>query len=240
MSQLVIVKKREGAKRTGRNGFFEVVPKAMDSKLPATGTAEFLRRLSPYVPDAFINDMLPRHRGRGRRPQLSSAQLYRVNLLSVLTPVHAFNQLVRLLAEQRDWRRFAHLSNRQAVPDVWMLNQFRERCGVSGLRQLNEQLLASMLPPSTVENPALALIDATDLEAACSGHKKRGPDNTRHRGPHWAGGRSSVGRVGSLSGIRSTPFGSGCAIIPGASCWCRWSVGSRRPIMAKADFSGPA
>jgi len=211
----------------------------MDSKFPATGTAQFLKRLSPYVPDTFINEVVPCHHGRGRRPQLSPSQLYRTHLLSVLTPVHAFNHLVRLLAEQRDWRRFAHLSNRQAVPDVWMLNQFRERCGVSGLRQINEQLLAPMLPESTVENPALALIDATDLEAACSGHKKRRPDNTRPCGPRWAGGRSSADRVGSLLGIRSTLFGFGCAAINGASCWYRWSVGSRRPTMARADFSGP-
>lgn len=224
---------------SGRNVLFGVAPGAMDSKLPATGTAQFLKLLSPYIPDSFINEVVPRHRGRGRRQQLSSAQLYRANLLSVLTPVHAFNHLVRLLAEQRDWRRFAHLSNRPAVPDVWMLNQFRERCGVSGLRQINEQLLAPMLPQSTVENPALALIDATDLEAACSGHKKRRPDNTRPSVRRWEGGRSNADRVGSLSGIRSTPFGSGCAVINGASCWCRWSVGSRRPTMARADFSGP-
>jgi hypothetical protein len=155
----------------------------MNSTLPATGTAQLLKLLSPYVPDSFINELVPRHRGRGRRQQLNSAQLYRLHLLSVLTPVHAFNHLVRLLSEQRDWRRFAQLSNRQAVPDVWMLHQFRERCGVSGLRRINEQLLRPMLPQSTVEHPALALIDATDLEAACSGHKKSAPDNTRRIAP---------------------------------------------------------
>ena len=80
----------------------------MDSNLPATGTAQLLSLLSPYVPDTFINDLIPRHRGRGRRQHLSSAQLYRLHLLSVLTPVHAFNHLVRLLTEQRAWRRFAH------------------------------------------------------------------------------------------------------------------------------------
>ena len=155
----------------------------MNSTLPATGTAQLLKQLSPYVPDSFINELVPRHRGRGRRQQLNSAQLYRLHLLSVLTPVHAFNHLVRLLSGQRDWRRFAQLSNRQAVPDVWMLHQFRERCGVSGLRRINEQLLRPMLPQSTVEHPALALIDATDLEAAGSGHKKSAPDNTRRIAP---------------------------------------------------------
>jgi len=167
----------------------------MDSLLPATGTAEYLALLSPYVPDTFVNDLLPCSRGRGRPPQFSSAQLYRVHLLSVLTPVHAFNQLVRLLAEQRAWRRFAHLSNRQAVPDVWMLNQFRERAGVGGLRQINEQLLAPLLPSSASEALSLALIDATDLEAACSGHKKRPPGTIRLTAPRRVGARSNAGRV---------------------------------------------
>jgi len=171
---------------------------------------------------------------------LNSAQLYRLHLLSVLTPVHAFNHLVRLLSEQRDWRRFAQLSNRQAVPDVWMLNQFRKRCGVSGLRRINEQLLGPMLPQSTVEHPALALIDATDLEAACSGHKKSEPDNTWRIAPRWGAGRSNAARAGSLSGIRSTLCGSGCPIIKRASCWCRWSVGWHPPITARAVFSSPA
>ena len=164
---------------------FGVARTHMDSKLPATGTAEFLTLLSPYVPDTFINDLFPPHRGRGRRQQLSSAQLYRVHLLSVLTPVHAFNHLVRLLAEQRAWRCFAHLSNRQEVPDVWRLNQFRERCGVSGLRQINDHLLEPLLPKSRSEGLSLALIDATDLEAACSGHKKREPERIRPSEPRW-------------------------------------------------------
>src|SRR5512136_2434646 len=130
----------------------------MDSQLPATGTAEYLTLLSAYVPDTFINDLLPRAGGRGRQPQFSPAQLYRIHLLSVLTPVHAFNQLVRLLREQRAWRRFAHLASRRDVPDVWMLNQFRERAGVSGLRQINEQLLEPLLPKNADENLSLALI----------------------------------------------------------------------------------
>ena len=160
----------------------------MDSKLPATGTAEFLTLLSPHVPDTFINDLLPRHRGRGRRQQLSSAQLYRLHLLSVLTPVHVFNQLVRLLREQRAWRCFARLSNRQEVPDVWRLNQFRERCGISGLRQINDHLLESLRSRSGSDGPSVALIDATDLAAACSGHKKSERERIRRSEPPWADG----------------------------------------------------
>jgi Transposase domain (DUF772) len=193
----------------------------MDSKLPATGTGQFLALVSPYVPDTFINNLVPRQRGRGRRHQFCPAQLYRTHLLSVLTPVHAFNQLVRLLPEQRAWRRFAHLSNRREVPDVWMLNQFREELGVGGLRQINEALLEPLLPKSASQELALALIDATDLEAACSGHKKSPPESIRPSERPWVHGRSSVGRVSSLWATRSTPSGCGCEVIGAASCWCR-------------------
>jgi hypothetical protein len=53
-----------------------------------------------------------------------------------------------------------------------MLNQFQERAGVRGLRQINERLLEPLLPKSAGQGVSVELIDATDLEAACSGHKK--------------------------------------------------------------------
>ena len=74
----------------------------MDSMLPATGTAELLELLSPFVPDDFINRAWPQTRTGGRRRQHSAAQLFRVHLLSLLTPVHSLNLLVRLLPSKAD------------------------------------------------------------------------------------------------------------------------------------------
>lgn len=168
-------------KTSGRNFLFEVAISGMNSMLPPTGTTRLLDLLSPYIPDAFINDLFPWYQGRGRRQSFSAAQLWRLHLLSLLTPVHAFNLLVQSLPEQRAWRQFARLSNRQTIPDVRMLHQMRARMGVHGLRQINEHVLSPLLPQwpkGASENLSLALIDATDLEAACSGHKKSEPDNT--------------------------------------------------------------
>src|SRR2546426_12746448 len=106
----------------------------MDSLLPATGTAALLHELSAYVPDEFIKQSFPFPSGRGRRPLFRPAQLWRIHLLALLTPVHSFNLLLQMLPEQRAWRRFAHLPNRRAIPDVRMLHEFRGRIGVSGLR----------------------------------------------------------------------------------------------------------
>ena len=92
----------------------------MNSLLSPTGTAALLSELSPHIPDAFINELFSPPVGRGRRARLRPAQLWRLHLLGLLTPVHSFNLLVQMLPEQKAWRQFAHLANRQAVPDVWM------------------------------------------------------------------------------------------------------------------------
>jgi len=97
--------------------------------LPPVGTSELLRVLSPHIPDQFINERFVRQRREGRRLRFSAAQLWRVHLLALLTRTFSFNALIRCLPEQEQWRRFAHLPNRFAVPDVRMLKDFRRALG---------------------------------------------------------------------------------------------------------------
>ncbi len=167
----------------------------MKSLLPPTGTTALLRELSPHVPDAFVNPLRPRPVGCGRPRRFSPAQLYRIHLLALLTPTHSFNLLVQMLPEQRDWRRFAHLPNQRAIPDVWMLHEFRDHLGVSGLRHINEHLVAPRLPVPSPEAWSVALIDATDLPASSSGHKKRGPAATPPSGRRSGRARSRPARA---------------------------------------------
>src|SRR5215475_8917466 len=133
----------------------------MRNDLPAVGTAELLRLLSEHIPDEFINQLVPRRRGVGRRKCFSAAQLWRVHLLSPLTGTHSFNGIVRLLPEQRQWRRFAHLSHRKRTPDVRMLHEFRCRAGVSGLRAINDHLVVESLKFLNPNLKSLAVIDST-------------------------------------------------------------------------------
>src|SRR5687767_13403354 len=113
--------------------------------LPQTGTSSLLEKLSPFVNDQLINTLVPRRRGAGRPRAFSSAQLLRVLLLSLLTPARSFNLLLKLLEENRAWRRFARLPNLRALPDAKMLHQFRSRLDLSILRQLNAALLRPLL-----------------------------------------------------------------------------------------------
>ena len=167
----------------------------MDSMLPATGAAELLELLSPLVPDDFINGAWPQTRTGGRRRQHSAAQLFRVHLLSLLTPVHSLNLLVRLLPEQSGWRRFARLRNQYQGPDVRMLHEFRARLGVTGLRAINAHLLEPLVEQYAWRERSVGLIDATDLPAACGGFKKK------HRAllGSWGG----TGRANAQDGAES-------------------------------------
>jgi len=117
----------------------------MNSDLPATGTAALLELLNPFVPDDFINECWPHRHTGGRRRDYSAAQLYRIHLLGLLTPVHSVNLLVKLLPEQRAWRKFAGLRRQTQVPGVRVLHEFRGRVGVAGLRRINQHLLAPLL-----------------------------------------------------------------------------------------------
>jgi hypothetical protein len=145
----------------------------MNFDLPATGTAALLELLDPFVPDDFLNDCWPRGRTGGRHRAHTAAQLYRVHLLSLLSPVHSMNLLVKMLPEQPAWRQFARVRRRNAGPDVRMLHEFRGRVGVSGLRRINEHLLEPLLANYCWQPWSVGLMDATDLPAACVGFKKK-------------------------------------------------------------------
>jgi hypothetical protein len=198
--------------------------------LPATGTARLLTLLDSYVPDEFINTHWNARPACGPRWQFSAAQLWRTHLLALLTPVHSFNLLARMLPEQSAWRRFARLRHRHQVPDVRILNAFRSRLNVMGFRQINETLLQPLIETATLWEKATALIDATDLPASCHGFKKKTPVFTRPNTRPWAGAPLRPARAAGSSVTRSIPYAYGGDHMRLRSCWCRWSVGSPRPM----------
>lgn len=191
----------------------------MQNVLPPTGTAQLLQTLSGFIPDEFINALLATKPHPGTKHYFSPAQLWRVHLLALLTPAHSFNALARLLPEQRQWRRFAHLSHRHRTPDVRMLHQFRVRASVGGLRAINDHLVKRLMPHIPTVGKTVAIIDATDLQASTADKKKTqcgvaGPRNE----PASVPVRSKPGTLASLSATRSTRCDCGCAPMNGPCC----------------------
>jgi hypothetical protein len=177
--------------------------------LPITGSAALLDWLSPYVPDDAILEVLPRHRGQGRRSAWNAAQLYRTVLLLLLTPTRSSNLLCELLAEQKGWRRFAGLTNQRRLPGPRQLHEFRARLTPGVLRHINEGLLKSILARFAPEQPAIALIDSTDLPAPAHAYKKSGAENFRPALRRSEHAPSKQGRAAGLSATKNTPCGSG-------------------------------
>lgn len=190
----------------------------MDSLLPATGTSALLDLLDPHIPDDFINTRWPRRPARGPRPKFSSAQLWRLHLLALLTPVHAFNLLLACLPEQRRWRAFAHLRNQRELPDARMLHEFRQDLGVGGLRQINDGLRQDLIEHAAGWDQTVALIDATDLPAACRGFKKKKPVLIRLTTRRSADARSRLDKAAASSATRNTPCVCGGELTPTEFC----------------------
>jgi hypothetical protein len=154
--------------------------------LPPVGSTELLDRLSAYVPDEFIATLLHKRKGPGRRADFSSVQLFRILLLSVLTPAHSFNLVCRLLSENRAWRRFAFLPSKRSTPGPRILHEFRQKLPPTSLRSINAHLLAPLLDQLGAST-TVALIDATDLRAATNAYKKTMRENFLPIARHWGG-----------------------------------------------------
>jgi hypothetical protein len=188
-------------------------------KLPPTGTAALLEVISPYIPDDLINSLFTQKTGRGRPSLFSAAQLFRVNLLALLTPAHSFNLVLTLLAEHRPWRDFARLRNRRVIPDAKMLHEFRQRLDLNKLRCVNRRLLMPVLEGCSEFAKTVSLIDATDLPAATSAYKKILPASTALAEPTQVRAAAKTDRAATSLGIKNTRFDCGFDNIVPAFCW---------------------
>ncbi len=187
-------------------------------RLPPTGTAALLERLSPYIPDELINSLFAEKSGPGRPTVLSPAQLFRVNLLALLTPVHSFNLLVDLLSENRAWRSFARLRNRWSGPGARMLHEFRARLDLPKLRRVNQHLLEPLIEGTRNFAKTVALIDSTDLPAATNGYKKIPWASISLTEPTLVRAAVKMVKVATMSDTRNTPCDCGFVSISPASC----------------------
>ena len=143
--------------------------------LPPVGTSHLLELVSPYAPDDFIATVRPRHFTAGAGRLECGATVAHAFVGGA--DVDAFAQSARgPTLRAAAWRRFARL--RSTLPTARMLHEFRQTLGVGGLRAINQHLVGRLLRRAGLQPHAVALMDATDLPAACSGFKKNSGDYT--------------------------------------------------------------
>jgi hypothetical protein len=139
--------------------------------------------------------------------------------LQLLTPAHSGNLLIQLLPENRGWRDFARLPNKRSLPDAKMLHQFREKLDLIKLRQINRQLLTTLLANLDPARKTVAIIDSTDLPAATNCFKKKRRESAPLYARRSAPVRPKAGRAGGLSATKSTRCACGWERPSGQSCW---------------------
>jgi hypothetical protein len=190
------------------------------NQLPKTGGAALLEQLSVHIPDDLINSLFTHKSRVGRRRHFSAAQLFRVTLLALLTPVHSFNLLVELLPENRSWRAFARLRNRCQLPDVRMLHEFRACFDLTKLRRVNKYLLQPLLEGTANFPKTVALIDSTDLPAATNAYKKTPLGYIPLSARVLAAVAVKMGTAVTMWVIKSIRYDCGCLSIIRPFCWC--------------------
>jgi hypothetical protein len=135
----------------------------------------FLDRISMVIPDASINEFYPANYPSklGKPFALTTAQYYRIHLLSLLKGITSFNKLCSELFYHQSYRRFCHIKAISKVPKPNTLSDFRSHMGAEAFGLINDILLRRFFSVVSLPQVVIAVPDSTDLEASCSGLGKK-------------------------------------------------------------------
>lgn len=132
-----------------------------------------LKKISNIIPDKKIDQELlfPRP-DRGPKYSHRPSQMYRCHLLLCLKRIVSVRQLHCDLMFQKDWRTFSRLKNKQSIPSLRALSEFRCRA-VPLLRQINQLYLKIIFSLLKIPAVIVAVPDSTDIRAATKGFPKK-------------------------------------------------------------------
>jgi hypothetical protein len=179
-----------------------------------------LEKISHHLPDEEINVLFPfkKFNTQGRSREFKTSQLYRAHILAMLKGIHSFNKLCAEFKTRRAFRDFCLFRNKKATPTKRMLSEFRDHLNPCGFRKIAQLLASNFLNVVSLPGIKVAIPDATDMPANCSGFAKKNASvlgnanvqrSTQPREQQKASGQRRVARALILSDIRSIPYASG-------------------------------
>ena len=179
-----------------------------------------LEQISPHIPDEEINFLFPfrKFNTQGRRRTFKTSQLYRAHILAMLKAIPSFNKLCRELKTRRSFRDFCLFKNKKSTPPKRMLSEFRDHLKPSGFEKIAQLIAANFLNMVPLPDLHVAIPDATDMPANCSGFAKKNAivlaianaqRSTPQKGPPKGSERKKVAKVPILLDTRSIPCVSG-------------------------------
>ena len=179
-----------------------------------------LEQISPHIPDEEINLLFPfrKFNTQGRRRKFKTSQLYRAHILAMLKGILSFNKLCRELKIRRSFRDFCLFKNKKSTPPKRMLSEFRDHLKPSGFEKIAHLIAANFLNMIPLPDLHVAIPDATDMPANCSGFAKKNAivlaianaqRSTPPREPPKGSERKKVAKVPILLDTRSILYVSG-------------------------------
>jgi hypothetical protein len=179
-----------------------------------------LEQISPHIPDEEINFLFPfrKFNTQGRRRKFKTSQLYRAHILAMLKGIPSFNKLCRELKTRRSFRDFCLFKNKKSTPPKRMLSEFRDHLKPSGFEKIAHLIATNLLNMIPLPDLHVAIPDATDMPANCSGFAKKNAivlaianaqRSTPPREPPKGSERKKVAKVPILLDTRSILYVSG-------------------------------
>ena len=179
-----------------------------------------LEKISPHIPDDEIDFLFPlrNFNTQGRVRAFKTSQLYRAHILAMIKEITSFNKLCAEFRSRRSFRDFCRFKNKRLTPTNRILSEFRGYLKASGFEEITRLITVIFL--HTVKLPVIkvAVPDATDMPANCSGFRKKNahaldsvpaPGNIPPKEQRKAEGAKRAAKAPTLWGIRSIPYASG-------------------------------
>ena len=134
-----------------------------------------LEQISPHIPDEEINFLFPfgKFNTQGRRRKCKTSQLYRAHILAMLKGIPSFNKLCMELKTRRCFRDFCLFKNKKSTPPKRILSEFRDHLRPSGFEKIAQLIAVNFLNVISLPDLHVAVPDATDMPANCSGFAKK-------------------------------------------------------------------
>jgi hypothetical protein len=134
-----------------------------------------LEKITPHIPDDEIDFLFPFRKSgtQGRLRAFKASQLYRTHILTMIKGISSYNKVCAEFKSRRAFRDFCRFKNKNSTPTNRILSEFRDWLRPSGFERIN-RLIASIFL-NTVRLPLIkvAVPDATDMPANCSGFTKK-------------------------------------------------------------------
>jgi len=179
-----------------------------------------LEKISPHIPDDEIDFLFPfrnfNTQGRGRA--FKTSQLYRAHILAMIKEITSFNKLCTEFRSRRSFRDFCRFKNKRLTPTNRILSEFRDYLKASGFEEITRLITLIFLHTVTLPVIKVAVPDATDMPANCSGFSKKNahaldsvpaPGSIPRKERRKAEGAKRAAKAPTLWGIRSIPYASG-------------------------------